>query len=147
MIQKLVWSGRLAESLLERTAISSGLRRRGDYEVLALLRRSEPEHLTPVDLADQLMISPSGMTGKIDRLESQGLLERQPNSYDRRAINLHLTDKGKALVDEAFDRALILYQRLLGDLSDDEHRDLDRRLSGLLDRLESLERLSHPWDE
>jgi hypothetical protein len=38
-------SGRLAEEILERTAIASGLRRRGDYEVLALLRRAEPDRL------------------------------------------------------------------------------------------------------
>jgi hypothetical protein len=45
--QRLIWSGRLAEQVLERTAIACGLRRRGDYEVLALLRRAEPE-LSPL---------------------------------------------------------------------------------------------------
>src|SRR5690606_31687970 len=35
IVQRLIWIGRLAEELLERTATASGLRRRGDYEVLA----------------------------------------------------------------------------------------------------------------
>src|SRR3970040_1023557 len=71
---KLVWSGRLAEELLERTSIACGLRRRGDYEVLALLRRAEPALLTPLQVAQQLLTSQSGMTGKLDRLERQGVL-------------------------------------------------------------------------
>jgi hypothetical protein len=68
---RLVWSGRLAEEVLEKTAIACGLRRRGDYEVLALLRRAEPEFLTPLQVAQQLLTSQSGMTGKLDRLSGR----------------------------------------------------------------------------
>lgn len=69
-VQRLPWCGRLAEELLERTAIASGFRRRGDYEVLALLRRVEPALLTPLEVANQLLTSQSGMTGKLDRSNS-----------------------------------------------------------------------------
>ena len=55
VVHRLIWSGRLAEDLLEKTAIASGLRRRGDYEVLALLRRAEPALLTPFQVAQQLL--------------------------------------------------------------------------------------------
>jgi DNA-binding MarR family transcriptional regulator len=102
VVQRLVWSGRLAEEVLERTAIASGLRRRGDYEVLALLRRFEPALLTPVQVAQQLLTSQSGMTGKLDRLEEQGLIQRTPDPADRRAIRLGITDSGRTLIDEAF---------------------------------------------
>ncbi|MDP9495349.1 MAG: MarR family transcriptional regulator [Actinomycetota bacterium] len=53
--------------------------RRGDYEVLALLRRNEPDLLTPVEVAKKLLSSQSGMTGKLDRLEAQGLIQRLPD--------------------------------------------------------------------
>lgn len=90
-VQRLVWSGRLAEELLERTANASGLRRRGDYEVLSLLRRVEPALLSPLEVAQQLQTSQSGMTGKLDRLERQELIQRIPDSEDRRALRLGIT--------------------------------------------------------
>lgn len=132
--------------MLERAAVSVGLRRRGDYEVLALLRRTEPDQPTPAELAQHLMTSPSGMTGKIDRLEGQGLLERQPDSYDRRTVKLQLTERGRTLTDEAFDRALGLYRQMLDALTKDEISILDGHLSELLGKLESLERLDEPWN-
>jgi DNA-binding MarR family transcriptional regulator len=112
----LVWSGRLADEALERTAIASGLRRRGDYEVLALLRRIEPTLLTPLQVAQQLLNAQSDMTGKLDRLHEQGLIQRTPDPNDRRAVGLGITDSGRALVDDAFTKNLSVYESMLDDL-------------------------------
>lgn len=142
---RLIWSGRLAEELLERTAIASGLRRRGDYEVLALLRRAEPELLTPQRVAQQLMTSQSGMTGKLDRLERQGLVKRTPDPEDRRAIRLGITDSGRALIDEAFTKSLAVYQSMLEGFALAEVEDLDKLLDKLLNRLDELSAMPEPW--
>lgn len=69
--QRLVWSGRLAHRIMDRSAIAAGLGRRGDFEVLALLRRNEPDLLTPVEVAKKLLSSQSGMTGKLDHSKSR----------------------------------------------------------------------------
>lgn len=45
------------------------------------------------------------MTGKLDRLERQGLIQRTPDPEDRRAIRLGLTEDGRTLINEAFARA------------------------------------------
>lgn len=141
----LIWSGKLAEALLEKTAIASGLRRRGDYEVLALLRRLEPALLTPLQVAQQLMTSPSGMTGKLDRLERQGLIERAQDPEDRRAIRLGVTDAGRELIDEAFTINLAVHQSILHELSPTEVKNLEALLEKLLARLDHLSGLSAPW--
>ena len=142
---RLVWSGRLAEEVLEKTAIACGLRRRGDYEVLALLRRAEPEFLTPLQVAQQLLTSQSGMTGKLDRLERQGLVQRSPDPADRRAIRLGITDAGRSLIDEAFTTCLAVYQSLLDGLTPAEVKDLDALLDKLLTRLDELSVMQQPW--
>jgi len=146
VIQKLIWTSRLSESILERAAIGSGLRLRGDYEVLALLRRTEPVIYTPVEVAALLGISPSGMTGKLDRLEKQGLLVRRSDPHDRRVAKLHLTDSGRTLADEAFDRTLIVYEAMLDDLDNRQIRSLDDLLTALLKHLEFLDGLPQPWN-
>lgn len=145
-IQRLVWSGRLAEDILERTAVSSGLRRRGDYEVLTLLRRVEPSLLSPLEVAQQLQTSQSGMTGKLDRLEEQGLIQRSQDPEDRRAIRLGITERGRALIDEAFDTSLRVYEAMLGELTPSEVERLDALLNKLLVRLDEIAELRQPWE-
>jgi DNA-binding MarR family transcriptional regulator len=142
---RLIWSGRLAEEILERTAIASGLRRRGDYEVLALLRRAEPELLTPLQVAQRLLTSQSGMTGKLDRLERQGLVLRTPDPEDRRAIRLGITDAGRTLIDQAFTTSLSVYQTMLDEFTPSEVKDFEALLEKLLTRLDQLSGLSQPW--
>jgi len=145
VVHSLIWSGRLAEELLERTAIASGLRRRGDYEVLALLRRAEPVLLSPLQVAQQLQTSQSGMTGKLDRLERQGFIHRSPDPEDRRAIRLGITDSGRALIDEAFTTSLSVYQSMLNEFSPTEVKNFEALLEKLLTRLDHLSGLSQPW--
>jgi len=142
---RLVWSGRLAEELLERTAVACGLRRRGDYEVLALLRRVEPAFLTPLQVAQQLLTSQSGMTGKLDRLQRQGLLERIPDPNDRRTIRLEITDAGRALIDQAFTTSLSVYQSMLDEFTPTEGKDFEGLLDKLLTRLDELSVMQQPW--
>ena len=55
--QRLVWSGRLAYRNMDRSAIAAGWGQRGDYEMLALLRRNEPGLLTQVEVAKKLLSS------------------------------------------------------------------------------------------
>lgn len=47
------------------------------------------------DLAERVAIDVSTLTGIVDRMEKVGLVSRQPDAKDRRAIRLHLTDRAK----------------------------------------------------
>ena len=136
--QRLVWSGRLAHRIMDRSAMAAGLGRRGDFEVLALLRRNEPDLLTPVEVAKKLLSSQSGMTGKLDRLEEQGLIQRIPDPEDRRVIRLRVTDSGRRLIDEAFRSSLGVYESILDELSPAEREQLVTLLTKLLKRLDHL---------
>jgi DNA-binding MarR family transcriptional regulator len=77
------------------------------------------------------------MTGKLDRLEEQGLIQRTPDPADRRAIRLGITDSGRTLIDEAFTTSLRVYESMLDELS---RSDVDN-LATLLEK--SLKRLDH----
>jgi len=149
-IQRLVWSGRLAHRIMEQAAVAAGFRRRGDYEVLSLLRRNEPTLLSPAEVAQELLASPSGMTGKLDRLEEQGLIRRTPDPQDRRAVRLRVTDAGRTMMDEAFGASLGAYESMLDGLSRTETQDLAALLEKLLGRLDHLARdhqPGRPWPE
>ncbi|GGK38705.1 MarR family winged helix-turn-helix transcriptional regulator [Nocardia camponoti] len=90
----------VATARIEAVFNAHGLRA-GEFDVLAALRRSgAPFELTPSVLADTLMSSRAGMTGRLDRLEAAGLVARTADRVDRRAVRVALTDEGRALVDE-----------------------------------------------
>jgi DNA-binding MarR family transcriptional regulator len=68
----------------------------GDYRVLVLLSEATGNELRMSDLADQLQLSPSGLTRRLDGLVADGLVRRQPGAKDRRVMMAVLTGRGMA---------------------------------------------------
>jgi DNA-binding MarR family transcriptional regulator len=105
----------------------------GWYDVLATLRRTGPPYqLRPSEFANALMLTSSGTTKRLDRLEQAGLIERAPDPDDRRGTLITLTPAGRELVDGTTEAHLENERRLLSALTDAERR----RLAGLLRRLQ-----------
>jgi DNA-binding MarR family transcriptional regulator len=81
------------------------------------LRREEP--MTMGALAHALMCDNSNVTGIVDRLEAQGLVERRPAEHDRRVKTLVMTDKGVDVRDEV-ERRMSVPPPPLAGLSDED---------------------------
>lgn len=117
---------------IERVFARHGLRR-GEFDVLAALRRSGPPYtLTPSDLADALMLTRAGMTNRLDRLEAAGFVERRLDPTDRRSFRVTLTGEGRTAVDAALTEHASNVERLLSGLTAAERRALDDALRHLL---------------
>src|SRR6266540_3876686 len=72
----------------------------GWHDVLATLRRTGPPYqVRPTEFTSALMLTSSGTTKRLDRLEQAGLIARDPDPQDRRGILITLTDAGRRLVD------------------------------------------------
>jgi DNA-binding MarR family transcriptional regulator len=71
------------------------------YEVLITLRTAPGKRLRMAELADRVILSRSGMTRLVDRLEREGLLERDKCSFDARGYFAVLTPKGDELLAAA----------------------------------------------
>ncbi len=103
-----------------------------EFDVLAALRRSgEPYQLSPGQLVSQTLVTSGTMTNRIDRLQSQGLVERGPDPTDGRGVLVRLTHDGRARVDTALAALLQRERDFLADLDDDARA----QLAGLLRRL------------
>lgn len=103
-----------------------------DYECLLHLSRAERGSLRRVDLAGQLLLTPSGVTRLLDGLERAGHVEKGNCSSDARVTYAVLTDAGRAKLEEASRSHLAAVGALLEDrLSPEELATL----SGLLGKL------------
>jgi DNA-binding MarR family transcriptional regulator len=122
---------------VDETFARYGLQR-GEYDVLATLRRAgAPYKLTPSLLAETLMLSPSGMTNRLDRLQSAGLIDRQAHGRDRRSMFAALTANGLALTDEITTADVAGESELFSTLTGDERRRLNQITRKLLTRFET----------
>lgn len=88
--------------------------------------------LSSVELSRKLFVTPSNITGIIDRLEKKGLVKRVQKKGDRRIMLISLTRKGaevgKSLPDPV-EKKLILG---LADLTTREVRELQQALDRIL---------------
>ncbi|MER7563405.1 MarR family transcriptional regulator [Streptomyces sp. NPDC097941] len=107
---------------------------RGEFDVLATLRRAgEPYTLSPRRLSSTLMLTTGGMTGRLDKLERADLLRRSPDPHDRRGLQVTLTEKGLAVIDEAVGAGLAAQTEALSTLDDEQADQLADLLRALLE--------------
>jgi len=67
---------------------------------MALMQLRPGEPMTMSAMAQALMCDNSNVTGIVDRLEAQGLVQRRPAEHDRRVKTLVITDTGTKLRGE-----------------------------------------------
>src|SRR5689334_15090697 len=77
------------------------------YDVLLTLLEAPEHRLRMHEIADAVVLSRSGLTRRIDRLEAQGLLVRERSALDRRGAYAVLTPRG----EEALRLAWPVYAR------------------------------------
>jgi len=97
-----------------------------------VLHLIEPDQPVPMgQIAESLACDASNVTGLVDRLESRGLVRRQPSAGDRRIKVLELTQAGARLRSVVMER-MTKPPEILGRLSLEEQRELVRILKRLL---------------
>ncbi|MBI4494058.1 MAG: winged helix-turn-helix transcriptional regulator [Chloroflexi bacterium] len=82
-------------------------------------------------LARHLRTQPSRVVVLVDELENRGLIERLPNSQDRRLHALHLTAKGQKLLQQIGRIAMQHEDEMCAPLDDKERRQLRELLERL----------------
>lgn len=91
------------------------------YDVLLQLHAAPQGRLTMRDLGRAVVISKSGLTGLVDRMQREGLVERSGDPGDRRIVHVTLTPAGAAVYRRArADHRAAVADRFLRHVSGDE---------------------------
>jgi len=88
-------------------------------------------------LAEALGVTPSNVTGIVDRLVEQGLVSRTQNPEDRREMTLQATDKGQALVSNLKEVGIKHMTQILSLLNLEELSALAQGLSAFIKAAET----------
>jgi DNA-binding MarR family transcriptional regulator len=126
----IAWRGFLrAHSALTRALDADLSRCHGlpltSFEVLLYLAQAPDGRLRMAELAERVLLSRSGLTRLVDRLEEAGLLERVPCTEDARGAFAAITPRGRELFEEARETHLLgVRERFLSRFSAEELRML-----------------------
>lgn len=105
-----------------------------DYDVLVQLATAEERRLRMSELAERLLLSRSGATRLVDRLERDGLVAREACEDDRRGQWAGLTDAGLERLRRAAPTHLRgVAEHFLDRLPPGRHEELARLLAALAD--------------
>ena len=132
-----VWLRLLTCSTLIEHGVRHGLHRTFDttlprFDVLAQLQRAG-KPLSMGDLSRRLMVTNGNITGLVDRLNGEGLVDRRRSEGDRRVQTVSLTPAGA----ELFERMAEDNRRWVTGMMTGLSRDEKEALFALLGRLKS----------
>ena len=114
-----------------------------DYGCLLLLSRAGDQGMRRIDLANQLQLSPSGITRLLDRLEEQGYVGKGECKEDARVSYALLTEAGLAKIKEAWPEHVDAVERRVGAVLSGEEI---QTLTELLGRLSDIDKSCAPDD-
>ena len=128
--QLAAWSGFLRGHAHIVRALDAELEREhglplSSYDVLIQLSLAPGRRLRMFELADAVVLSRSGLTRLVDRLERCGFVERERGEADLRQMYARLTDRGLQVVADATPTHIAgIKERFLDRLSDEQMEQL-----------------------
>jgi len=107
------------------------------FEIIKTLEDAGTLHVT--EIGERLQIPNPQMTHLIDKLVTLDMVERQPDTKDRRTINIALTRRGKSLLKKHRKMIEDAIKKILASLTDEDLEELSTSLKKLHEILSKLE--------
>ena len=123
---------RLLKKRLEQNSGGSGLTR-SQWQILAYLAQNEG--INQKGLAELLEIEPITLGRIVDKLETLGLIERNPHPTDRRTWLLHLVEAARPKLEQIRELGDVTHREALAGVSEDDRQHLLKTLQALKENL------------
>jgi DNA-binding MarR family transcriptional regulator len=102
----------------------------GKFTVLMQLYTAKQD-IPPSEFAERANVTRATITGLLDGLEREGLVQRKRHPHDRRMLTVHLTDNGKALIESILPDHFCRTKGLMANLTSKEKSTLVKLLMKL----------------
>lgn len=110
----------------------------GRFLTLIVMNRNPDEAGSPSSLAEKVGVKRATMTGLLDRLERDDLIERLAHHRDRRKIGVHLTSKGRQVLAEMLPDYYRSIAKIMAKLTEKERLELTTFLGKVNQGLSAL---------
>lgn len=108
------------------------------YNVLRILRGSDPSRLASGEIAERMIARDPDVTRLVDRLTRRGLVVRVRGRQDRRVVEVAITDKGREVLKELDPHVGRMPRAMLGHLGAKKLEELATLLENVLEGMGSF---------
>src|SRR6201997_969503 len=123
---------------LDEQVLASYGTRHGRFNLLMMLMKCTEGQATPASLAEKTGVTRATISGLLDGLEKDGLIERRADPEDRRLIRVHLTPAGHGFLDKIRPGYCRWLSSIVEPLSEEERQQLVILLEKIRTRLGEL---------
>jgi DNA-binding MarR family transcriptional regulator len=124
---------------LDEQVLNSYGTRHGRFNLMMMLLKYSDGEATPAGLAEKTGVTRATISGLLDGLVKDGLVERRPDPADRRLIRVHLTGAGHAFLDKIRPGYCRWLSSIVEPLNEEERQQLVMLLEKIRTRLSELE--------
>lgn len=103
----------------------------------ALLLLNEERGLTIGELSQKMHLACSTVTGLVDRMEKNGLVERVRSSRDRRVVKVNIQHKGEAIIRNVLEARRAYLGAILNKMNAQEVEQVDRALHLIAEHMDN----------
>ncbi|GAB4456035.1 MAG: MarR family winged helix-turn-helix transcriptional regulator [Armatimonadaceae bacterium] len=129
---------------VEKALVEAGVGNKAEYDVLYTLETAEGGRLRLNELAEAVVLSPSGLSRRVDQIERRGWVRREGSEEDKRSFYAVLTDSGREALDRIWDVYAETVAAHFGQhLSDDEAEVLRRAFTRMVLALRPQQAIFH----
>ena len=125
-IRLVLWKAAKAVERVDRASIAGTGLQFSEFAIMEVLKHKGP--LTISTIGEKVLLTSGSMTAAIDRLEGKGHVRRRRDPTDGRRVHVHLTDKGRSVIDRAYAKHAANLERVADALAPAERATLVRLL-------------------
>jgi DNA-binding MarR family transcriptional regulator len=103
------------------------------FTVMRTLLEGNPRGMTQRELTDMMSSDANTIASLLERMETNGLIERKTHEQDRRANRINLKPTGKRKYEEAREIAVILQMEVLAVLPGEKQEEFLKHLALVAD--------------
>jgi MarR family 2-MHQ and catechol resistance regulon transcriptional repressor len=137
-IRLILWKAAKAVEKVDKASIAQTGLGLSDFAMMEALLHKGP---LPINqLGEKVLLTSGSMTAAVNRMENRGFVKRIQDPSDGRCFYVHLTEKGRKRIKEAYAKHAINLEEIASVLSDAERSELVRLLKKIGLFAEALEK-------
>lgn len=125
-IRLVLWKAAKAIETVDRASISGTGLQLSEFTIMEVLLHKGPLPINAI--GEKVLLTSGSMTAAINRLEKKGFVRRIQDASDGRFFHVHLTEIGRIVIQNAYEKHSTNLEEVAAALSQEERNELVRLL-------------------
>lgn len=125
-LRLILWKAAKAVEKVDRASVKRTKMCMGDFAIMEALLHKGPLPINTI--GEKVLLTSGSMTAAVNRLQKKRLVRRVQNASDRRQYNVHLTARGRRVIEQAYSRHAQNLEKIVAVLTLEERVELARLL-------------------